>query len=159
MSNKIQVDDYNPTYPPQPPYRTDCGVNSRYKTIVPGTMWEEVGAGPATIKHLYSGIPNYYPIRTMTKPVGTMYQIDNSQFGLMGTGTDRRLSYQYKLYPLTHRYVREISHYADNSEMLPYMDMAQWTKYPVIRDASLNSSLQEHPQAYYPEVHRCTGST
>jgi len=154
MSSKIQVDDYNPTYPEEPTYKQYCGVNSRYKTILPGTTWENVAAGPASIKHLYTGVPNYYPIRTMTKPVGTMYQIDNSQYGIMGSGQSRRLSYQYKLYPLTHRYVREISHYASDDEILPYMNMADWTKYPIIRDASLNSPLQIHPKAYYPGKER-----
>jgi len=158
MSNKVQVNYYDPVYPEQPGYCKDCGVNQTYQTLPPsppyppgyGTKWETVAASPATIKHLYSGVPNYYPIRKITRPVGTLYEHDYSQYHTTGVGKGKRISYQYKPYPLTDRSARETREYADYT--LPYMDFRYFTKYPVRRDASLNSSLQTFPRAYAPNV-------
>lgn len=153
MSNKIQVNAYDPYYPKQPDFNPNCGTNELYQTIPEGpaeafytpTAWETVAAGPASIKHLYTGVPNYYPPRKITRPVDTLYGHDYSQYHRTGVGRGKRISYQYKVYPLTNRNVREERVYADY--VLPYMDISNWTHHPVIRDNSLNSPLQTFPFA------------
>nr|QBK84792.1 MAG: uncharacterized protein LCDPAC01_02730 [Pithovirus LCDPAC01] len=155
MSNQIAIQNaYDPVYPAQPGYNPNCGINEIYQTIPSSsphnrTNWEHTAVGPSSIKHLYTGIPNWYPIRKITRPVGTLYEHDYSQFHETGVGKGKRISYQYKPYPLTDINVREVHEYADY--MLPYMDFRAWTKYPVRRDASVNSPLQTYPQAYIPD--------
>jgi hypothetical protein len=131
-----------------------CGVNQIYQSLPPSsphnpTYWETTAAGPSTIKHLYSGIPNWYPFQKITRPVGTLYEHDYSQFHETGSGKGKRISYHYKPYPLTDRNVRETREYAD--VILPYMDIRNFIKYPIQRDSTLNSSLQSQPQAYIPD--------
>jgi len=139
MSNKEQVNYYNPSYPSQPCYDWRCPVNELYKTLPATTNrgdpwpWEYTAAGPSSIKHLYTGIPNWYPIRKISRPVGTMYESDFGEFEAFG----KRLSYHYKVYPLTNRHAREVNPYKD--QILPYMDMSQWTKHPIRDDKSLNN--------------------
>lgn len=135
-SGSINVINYdNPEYPKQPKVHCECNVNQIYKTIPENTRWEVVAAGPSTIKQLYTGIPNYYPIRYMARPLDTLYGHDYSQFEMVGD-CPKRVSYHYKVYPFTHRHAREIRHHAPY--ILPYMDSSEWTKYPVITDQSLN---------------------
>lgn len=154
-TNQIAIQNpLNPYYPEQPGYSSKCGVNQIYQTLPPSsphntTYWETTAVGPSSIKHLYTGVPNYYPYREITRPVGTMYEHDYSQFHESGVGRGKRISRHYKVYPFTNRNVREVRDYADY--MLPYMDFRAWTKYPVERDSSLNSSLQFHPRAYTPD--------
>ena len=143
-----------PWYPPQPGYNTCCPVNQIYQTLPPSspnfpTQWETTAVGPSSIKHIYSGVPNWYPIRKITRPVGTLYEHDYSQFNETGVGVGKRRSYHYKAYPLTNRDAKEVTPYADY--LLPYMDPTSWTHYPVIRDATVNSSLQIHPYPYVPD--------
>jgi len=139
MSNKEQVDAWNPSYPKQPCYDWNCGVNEVYKTLPETTNegrpwpWELTAAGPSSIKHLYTGIPNWYPIRKINRPVGTMYENEFGEFEAYG----KRSSYHFKVYPLTHRHAREVRVYSD--KILPYMDNREWTKHPIRWDASLNS--------------------
>jgi hypothetical protein len=164
--NLIPLQDVlDPVYPVQPPHNPGCAINSIYQTlpanrgngplvqgpddVVGGpTEWVEVAAGPMSIKHLYTGTPNWYPYRRKRVPVGTMYEHDYSQYHTSGVGRGKRISYQYKLYPFTNRNVREFREYADY--MLPYMDSMQWVKHPVITDTTLNSPLQAMPYAYTP---------
>lgn len=129
--------NYQDLYPKQPDYNPGCGINQVYKTIPrQGVEWETTAVGPATIKHLYTGVPNYYPIRKITRPKNTLYGHDFSQFQKVPGGY-KRLSYQYKVYPFTHRHSREIRNYSD--ELLPYMNNEEWTKYPVKKSQSLDS--------------------
>ncbi len=148
MSNKIQVNQYNPSYPIQP--QTDprsCGINEIYRTIHPDQPWERTAVGPSSIKHLYTGIPNYYPIRRINRPVDTLYGTDYSLYHKTGVGRGKRIGYQYKIYPLTDRNVREQRVYADY--ILPYMDFKAWTRHPIVRDSTPNSPLQFYPYAYH----------
>jgi len=149
MSNKIISNYDDPSYPSQPVYNNQCAVNEIYKTIPNDIPWVREASGPATIKHLYTGIPNFYPYRKMSKPYDSLYGYDLSQFHKSGVGEGKRISYTYKVYPLTNRHARETREYAD--KLLPYMDFREWTKYPVERDATLNSPLFKHPNAYLPE--------
>lgn len=154
-TNQIAIQNaLNPSYPEQPQQNPGCGINEIYQSLPSSsphnpTEWETTAVGPSSIKHLYSGIPNWYPYRRITRPVGTMYEHDYSQFHESGVGRGKRISYQYKVYPLTNRNVRETRVYSDY--MLPYMDSRDWTRHPVKRDSSINSSLQYHPQAYIPD--------
>lgn len=114
----INIVNYdNPEYPRQPSICSDCEINQVYKTIPNDVNWEIVGAGPSTMKHIYTGIPNYYPPRCIARPVGTLYDRDFSQFEMVGN-CPKRISYHYKVYPFTHRYVREIEKHAPF--ILPY---------------------------------------
>ncbi len=151
-TNQIAIQNaLDPVYPEQPLYSPFCGVNKIYQTLPPSsphnpTYWETTAVGPASVKHLYTGVPNYYPYQRITRPVGTMYEHDYSQFHESGVGRGKRISYQYKVYPFTNRNVRETRDYADY--MLPYTDTRPLVKYPVERDSSVNSPLQTYPFAY-----------
>ncbi|MDB4769332.1 hypothetical protein OAG24_00055 [bacterium] len=159
MANRVLYDQYFPSYPAQPGYTPTpscegdrCYVNQRYKTLPKGFPMETVAAGPSSMKHLYTGVPNYYPIQKIMKPIGSMYEADFSQYNQAG----KRMSYHYKVYPFTHRHAREVREYENwepycnmltdghspipgSSGLLPYMSFENWTKYPVIRDSTLNN--------------------
>ena len=151
--NRIAIQDaLNPYYPKQPDYNKCCGINQIYQSLPSSsphspTAWETTVAGPTSVKRLYTGVPNYYPVQEITRPVGTMYEHDYSQFHETGVGKGKRISYQYQVYPFTNRNVREVRDYADWT--LPYMDFREWTKYPILRDSSVNSSLQIEPRPYW----------
>ncbi len=132
MSNKQIVNYMDPSYPRQPHFNPNCGVNEIYKTLPHPWPWERSVAGPSSMKHIYSGIPNYYPPMYINRPVGTMYNADFSQIGPYG----KRFSYHSKMYPLTHRHAREVREYADY--ILPYMYPEQSTLLPRTKGASLN---------------------
>jgi hypothetical protein len=139
MSNKQIVNYMDPSYPRQPPFRPNCGVNEIYKTLPQPWPWESKVAGPSTMKHIYTGIPNFYPPMRIYRPVETMYGADFSQIGPYG----ERFSYTSKMYPLTHRHAREVREYADY--MLPFVDIEDRTLYPRTRDASLNLHFRSLP--------------
>lgn len=155
MPNRVAIQNaLNPYYPKQPGFAPDCGINEIYQSLPSSsphspTTWESTAVGPSSIKHLYTGIPNWYPYRRITRPTGTMYEHDYSQFHESGVGRGKRISYQYKVYPFTNRNARETRVYADY--ILPYMDYRNWTKHPVQRDTTLNSPLQTHPYPYIPD--------
>ena len=144
----------NTYYPKTPSYDSNCPVNQLYQSLPASsrngesfpTYWETRTAGPTSMKHLYSGIPNWYPMQTITRPVGTLYEHDYSQFHNTGVGRGKRISYQYKPYPLTDRNVRETHEYADY--ILPYINIQGWQHHPVRRDSTVNSSMQNHPNPY-----------
>lgn len=129
----------DPSYPRQPHFDPNCGVNEVYKTLPRPWPWEGSMAGPASIKHIYTGIPNYYPPMRIYKPTGTMYEADLSQIGPYGI----RFSYHSKMYPLTHRHAREVREYADY--FLPYIYPEQRMLLPRTRDASLNFPYRSLP--------------
>lgn len=133
MTNRIQTNLYNVQYPPQAPYNENCFVNQTYQTLPEGWPRKLSPVGPSSIKHIYTGIPNYYPIRYINNPNETLYDADFSQFGVFG----KRISYGAKLYPYTDRYNREVEEYADF--ILPQPDLRNYTQYPVVRDAKLSS--------------------
>ena len=148
-NGSINIINYdNPEYPIQPDVNCNCSVNQIYKTIPNnfgdctypsnGVEWEIVASSPSTIKQLYTGVPNSYPIRTTARPKNTLYGFDFSQFEMTGENLriPKRMSYHYKVYPFTHRHARELRHY--EPKILPYMDNTEWTRYPVTTDASLN---------------------
>jgi len=155
----VLQDALNPYYPPQPGYRSLCQVNEIYQTIPPSSInpasypveWQETTYGPTSVKHIYTGIPNFYPYQSIKRPFNTLYGRDFSQYHEHGeSGKGKRIGYTYKPYPFTNINNKEVRIYSD--KMLPYMDPTMFTKYPVIRgDASLNSPLQTHPYAYNPE--------
>ena len=129
----------DPSYPRQPHFDPNCGVNEIYKTLPHPWPWESSVAGPASMKHIYSSVPNYYPPMRINRPVGTMYEADFSQIGPYG----KRFSYHSKMYPLTHRHAREVRQYADY--ILPYVDPGRSTLLPRTRDASLNLHFRSLP--------------
>lgn len=139
MSNKQIVNYMSPSWPKQPGYSHECGVNEVYKTLPDPWPFERPVAGPTSMKHIYTGVPNYYPDMHVYRPVNTLYGADFSQIGPYG----KRESYTYKVYPLTHRHAREVREYANY--MLPYMSYTDWTLYPVIQDASLNLTDRSLP--------------
>jgi hypothetical protein len=151
-TNKIAIKNFlEPDYPTGPEFDRRCPINQIYKTIPSShddypTRWERTAIGPASMKHLYSGIPNWYPIQTINRPVGTMYEHDYSLFHKTGVGKGKRISYHHKIYPFTDRNVREVKQYADY--MLPYPSWEDKFKHPVKRGTNLNSPMQYQPYAY-----------
>jgi len=135
-SGSINIVNYsNPEYPRQPKVDLNCSVNQIYKTIPENAQWQVVASSPSTMKHLYTGIPNHYPISYTASPVNSLYGCDLSQFEMVGA-YPKRMSYHYKVYPFTHRHARELKHYSEC--ILPYMDNSEWVKYPIKTDQSLN---------------------
>lgn len=157
-NRNVLQDALNPFYPAQPSTTNSCPVNLVYRTLPPYneptpetggiTYWETTVAGPATIKSLYTGIPNYYPPQLISSPVDTLYGHDYSLFHTSGVGKGKRMSYQAQMYPFTDRNVREFRWYADT--IIPRPDFMSKIKNPVVRDATVNSPIQVLPQAYYP---------
>lgn len=153
-TNQVAIQNaLNPIYPLEPARDECCGTNQIYQSLPPTNSdvpqeWEVVAFKP-NVKHLYTGEANWYPYQTIRRPVNTLYGRDLSQFHRTGVGRGKRISYTYKPYPLTDRNVRETRDYADY--ILPYMDFREWTKYPVQRDQSLNSDLQQYPKARVPD--------
>ena len=157
MNHPVVLNPLAPYYPQQPEHEGCCDVNQIYQSLPPSspnfpTAWRYTAANPSTIKHIYTGEPNWYPFMKIAQPVGTLYEHDYSQFHENGVGTGKRISYQYKPYPLTDRSVRETHEYADY--MLPPIDMRALQKHPVRRDASVNSPLQYHPKPYVPVINK-----
>lgn len=149
-------DALNPYYPPQPFDNAMCAVNETFQTLPPPNIndeswpveWEYVTYGPTTVKHIYSKVPNYYPTQKISRPINTLYGHDFSEFHTSGVGNGKRIGYGYKPYPFTNTNNRERRIYADY--LLPYMDIRNFTKYPVIRGGpTLDSPLQKHPFPYY----------
>lgn len=137
MTNRITINEEYSQYPTSPPYNPFCPINTVYKTLPSDQAGSCVGyvntaIGPSSVKSLYTGIPNFYPNQRTRYPVNTLYGLDLSQFAQNG----KRLSYHYKVWPLTHRHVRETREY-DIGPVLPYMDNREWTRYPVETDTNL----------------------
>ena len=143
MAHRITIDDLQFQSPREPMHDPRCGINVRYKTLPdyidcpekgaysrPG--FEDQAVGSSSVKHLYSGIGNYYPVQRIRRPVNTMYGMDLSQFAVNG----KRISYHYKSYPLTNRHVRETREYT-SGPLLPYMDTKEWTRHPVDTDVGV----------------------
>ncbi|HSA76226.1 MAG TPA: hypothetical protein VLE02_01655 [Nitrosarchaeum sp.] len=118
MSQTLQ-DEYHPYYIYQnksPQYKPECAVNVKYKTLDRNVTWRNEIAGPVTMKHIYplkecftDKSYGHYPALDKIKPEETLYGYDLSQFNSIG----KRESYHYKVYPLTHRHVREVRDYSD----------------------------------------------
>jgi len=150
-TNEIAIQNgLYPYYPEQPGYSKNCNINQIYQSIPPSspnepTFWETTAVGPTSVKHIYTGVPNYYPYQKITRPTNTLYGHDYSQFHESGVGKGKRISYHYKPYPLTDRNVRETREYSDY--MLPYMDTRSWIKYPVIETTSVNNPTFREPNA------------
>jgi hypothetical protein len=154
------LDGLNPFYPQQPERSRSCGTNLIYRTLPPyneptpetggTTYWETTVAGPATIKSLYpeSISANYYPPLLASRPIDTLYGHDYSLFHKSGVGKGKRIGYQFKPFPFTDRYVREVRDYAD--EIIPAPNFMSHVMWPVQTDQTLNSPTQVLPQAYTP---------
>ena len=155
MANKnVVADALNPYYPEQPSYDERCPINQIYQSLPPSsphnpTFWEETAVSTSQ-KHLYTGVPNWYPFQRIRRPVGTMYEHDYSQFHETGVGRGKRISYHNKMYPLTNRNVREVRVYSD--ALLPYPNTINGPKIPIQYTTTLNSVLHTHPNAYIPKL-------
>lgn len=159
--------DYIPRYPQQPIYRKNCPVNFTYQTInndpyAPKVDWERTPITGTSIKNLYTGIPNFYPLQYHWTPVGTMYDKDFSQFAIPGVknppavsqeildalGVDGvRLNYGWKPYPFTDRVLNETVPYSD--QVLPYMAYRNWVKTPYVNDNDLNGYFEVPNPKYW----------
>lgn len=135
MQRNVIRDPLNPSWPSNPGYSPSCPVNQLYQTYPPvdtavtGQTFEQVPAGPASVKHIYTGIPNWYPTRQKIRPVNSLYGHDYSQYHTSGSGFGKRISYTYKIYPFTNMNTREIREYS--SKTLPVISIEEHTKYPV----------------------------
>jgi hypothetical protein len=116
--------------PKQPTYEASCHVNEKIQTIPEGFPMTTEVWGPTSLKHLYTAVPNYYPVQKQTRPYGSMYDSDLSQFDEYG----RRQSYQYQIDPFHHRNVKEILHYQKangGQAFLPIPSTRQMVAYPL----------------------------
>ncbi len=127
-------------YPENPTVDRACRVNQTYKTLP--ASWprrRELLGSSATAIHLYSDVPNYYPTMYRHVPVGTMYENDldsvtlvtgKTPEGRMAGPQAKRNTFHFRAYPFHHHYARELRTYSD--QILPYPDIRNWTKYPVV---------------------------
>lgn len=128
----IQRDYYHPTYPKQICHNHHCGTNIKHKGLpeldCEGNPWpwSYTAAGPTTMKHIYTGIPNYFPPQMISRPLNTMY---GNEFQQTDDVYGKRQSYHWKAYPFTHKHIREKRVYS--SQILPYMSVSNWTRYPI----------------------------
>ena len=151
------VNALNPTYPKQPNKDDKCTTNNIYQTLPPynddsdnPTMFKTNIHGPTSLKHIYTGIPNYYPTQQITKPVGTMYEHDYSQYYKYGSGRGKRMSYHNQVYPFTNRKVREEQVYSNYILPRPNLENDDDNdSYRLHKDTvSLNSLKQIYPKAH-----------
>ena len=119
-------------YPKPQPCNPECSVNSIMKTLSSSWPRRVELKGPASLKHLYTGIPNYYPVQKRFVPVDTMYGHDFTRYNPAGV----RQFLHFKAYPLTHKYVREVQNYADY--FLPFPSIQNWQERPVTTPTSNN---------------------
>jgi hypothetical protein len=121
---------YYTAYPQQPSYNPHCAVNIKYDTLSNNFPRKTTTWGPTSLKHLYTGIPNYYPVQKISRPVGTMYDYDTSSFGPFGI----RETYGFQAYPFHHVSNREVREYS--REIIPVLDLFEQTKYKTQFDGS-----------------------
>ena len=131
-------------YPQQPNYCPQCPINVRYKTLPEGWPMETVVKGPTTIKSLYEG-PLSYPYQRIQRPINTMYSQDwyDSDFPGQLHSTSG-----VKLYPFTHRYVREVNEY--RGDILPYPSIVRWSSNPIID--TVKQYLKQNDSEYNKKV-------
>ena len=124
------ADAYYVRYPTQPGYDPNCAVNQDYDTLPNTWPRHHTVLGPATLKKLYTGVPNYYPPQGLSVPIGTMYDIDTGKFAPDG----RRVSYGAQFYPFSNRMIREIRPYS--GETLPVPQLFQMTHYHTVKEGT-----------------------
>jgi hypothetical protein len=124
--------------PQQPVYCDSCQINTEIKTIPNNFPYVRTIWGPTSLKHLYTGIPNYYPYQTITRPYNSMYGQDLSQYDVYGM----RLSYGHnQLDPFFHHHAREVGHYTKTptgKQFLSTPDIRTMMRYPVANEGTLN---------------------
>lgn len=121
---------YYTGYPVQPPYCPGCPVNVKYDTLPNSWPRHTTVMGPSNVKHLYTGIPNYYPPQIISRPIGTMYDTDLSRFGPHGN----RETYGFQAYPFMQHSIQETREYSDS--FIPVLDLKELTKYHTVRDGA-----------------------
>jgi len=131
-------------YPTQPIPDEQCTINQSYQSLPEDWPRRHELAGPASVsRRLYPPTPNCYPSLYRDVPSGTLYDNDLGAVTLIRgkdpDGNDlgtypKRSSYQYKPYPLTNMYAREMRRY--RPEILPFPAIRSWTSYPVTTAAS-----------------------
>lgn len=140
--------DFTPFYPISPgfysviPGENDinrcCPSNIEYDTISNNYPKQVSILGPSSLKHIYTGIPNWYPPMTKAIPYNTMYGPDLSSYGAFGT----RNSYGFMAYPFHHQSNREIREFTrgNNAEavpgIIPVLNLMEQTKNPVLYDGA-----------------------
>ncbi len=127
-------------YPRDPIPESKCDVNQRFKTLPRGWPRRRELAGPASMaRHLYPKAPNCYPYMYRDVPINTLYGHDFGEVSLVTGETaegevlgpyEKRLTYHFRAYPFHHFYARELR--ATSDEILPYPDIRNWTRYPVV---------------------------
>lgn len=121
---------YYNSYPVQPCFKSSCPTNIEFDTIPPNFPKQTTIMGPNSLKHLYTGIPNYYPQQTITKPYNSMYGYDTSSYGAHGI----RQSYGFQIYPYHHFSPREIREVSDT--FIPVLKQMEHTKYQTQKDGA-----------------------
>lgn len=159
LYSPLDLSAHRTQWPRQPARKNGCALPQQFYKTLPetpeaGVVWPRRRdvAGPASVKHLYTDIPHYYPNQIRYTPEGTMYEHDLTTRDI----GPRRFSFHYKAYPFTHRYAREVNSYLewgpgagadpgapgapDGKEgkivMMPYPDVRRWSKPVVVTDAA-----------------------
>ena len=96
-------------------YSPNCPINMQSSLIPIGSnvRWETVPTSPASVKHLYSGIPNHYESMYSSVPMDTIYGHDFSQTYPNGLGKKKIIGGgHYKVWPLTNQHTFESRNYS-----------------------------------------------
>jgi hypothetical protein len=117
-----------------------CPVNIEYDTISNNYPKQVSILGPSSLKHIYTGIPNFYPPMTKAIPYNTMYGPDLSSYGPFG----KRNTYGFQAFPFHSQSNREIREYTTGREwekipgIIPVLDLMKETRNPISYDGAWN---------------------
>lgn len=117
---------YNYIYPKEPSVCKKCPSNVDYDVPPRDQEWNTTILGPTNLKHIYTGIPNYYPIQKLTRPYNSLYGKDLSKYNEIG----ERQTYGAQVYlpPMNYSPI-EVRQYS--KDVIPILDLFQLTKYKV----------------------------
>lgn len=121
---------YYNSYPIQSSYTPFCPTNIEIDTLSNGFPKQTTIMGPNSLKHLYTGVPNYYPQQTISKPFNSLYGYDTSSYGPHGL----RQSYGFMAYPYHHYSPKENHEVADT--FIPILKQMDQTKYKTLQDGA-----------------------
>lgn len=121
---------YYNSYPLESNYDPFCPINIEFDTLSNGFPKRTTIMGPNSLKHLYTGEPNFYPQQTITKPLNSLYGYDTSSYGPHRI----RQSYGFMPYPYHHYSPREVREVSDT--FIPVLKQMDQTHYHTQRDGA-----------------------
>ena len=120
-------------------YYPNCRTNTQISYPQRGTIpWESKMMSSASVKNLYTEIPNHYPPQlTMVPAISSLYDVNIRQTYPTGKGREKILGGGHmKMWPLTNAHIFESRDYTETSFPRPSW---QYPEVPNRRDAHVSS--------------------